>query len=39
MVATVVTGFFSFFNLALLFYYSWKMALCTTLLLAVLALP
>ena len=36
VVATVVTGFFSFFNLALLFYYSWKMALCTTFLLAVL---
>ncbi len=36
MVATVVTGFFSFFNLALLYYYSWKMALCTTFLLAVL---
>ncbi len=35
-VATVVTGFFSFFNLALLYYYSWKMALCTTFLLAVL---
>ena len=35
-VATVVTGFFSFFNLALLFYYSWKLALCTTILLAVL---
>jgi NHLM bacteriocin system ABC transporter peptidase/ATP-binding protein/NHLM bacteriocin system ABC transporter ATP-binding protein len=34
-VATVVTGFFSLFNLALLYYYSWKMALCTTLLLAV----
>ena len=36
VVATVVTGFFSFFNLALLYYYSWKMALCTTFLLAVL---
>ena len=35
-VASVVTGFFSFFNLALLFYYSWKMALCTTLILAIL---
>ena len=32
----IVTGFFSFFNLALLYYYSWKLALCTTLLLAVL---
>ena len=36
VVATVVTGFFSFFNLALLFFYSWKMAVCTTFLLAVL---
>ena len=35
-VATIVTGFFSFFNLGLLFYYSWKLALCTTILLAVL---
>jgi NHLM bacteriocin system ABC transporter ATP-binding protein len=35
-VATVVTGFFSVFNLALLYYYSWKMALCTTFLLALL---
>ena len=35
-VATVVTGFFSFFNLALLYYYSWKLALGTTMLLAVL---
>ena len=29
-------GFFSFFNLGLLYYYSWKLALCTTGLLAVL---
>jgi len=36
VVATVVTGFFSFFNLALLFYYSWKMACCATLMLALL---
>ncbi len=36
VVATVVTGFFSFFNLALLFFYSWKMAVCTTFLLAIL---
>jgi ABC-type bacteriocin/lantibiotic exporter with double-glycine peptidase domain len=35
-VATVVTGFFSFFNLALLFVYSWKMAVCTSFLLAIL---
>jgi NHLM bacteriocin system ABC transporter ATP-binding protein len=36
VVATVVTGFFSFFNLALLFVYSWKMAVCTSFLLAIL---
>ena len=35
-VGTVVTGIFSLFNLALLYYYSWKMALGTTFLLAVL---
>jgi NHLM bacteriocin system ABC transporter peptidase/ATP-binding protein/NHLM bacteriocin system ABC transporter ATP-binding protein len=35
-VATVVAGFFSFFNLALLYYYSWKMAGCATVMLAVL---
>jgi NHLM bacteriocin system ABC transporter peptidase/ATP-binding protein/NHLM bacteriocin system ABC transporter ATP-binding protein len=33
---TIVTGFFSFFNLALLFYYSWRMALGATLLLGVM---
>ncbi len=38
VVATVVTGFFSFFNLGLLYYYSWKLALGTTVLLAVLVL-
>jgi len=38
VVTTVVTGFFSFFNLALLFFYSWKMALCTTFLLGVMVL-
>jgi NHLM bacteriocin system ABC transporter peptidase/ATP-binding protein/NHLM bacteriocin system ABC transporter ATP-binding protein len=32
-VTTVVTGFFSLLNVALLFYYSWKMALCASLLL------
>jgi NHLM bacteriocin system ABC transporter peptidase/ATP-binding protein/NHLM bacteriocin system ABC transporter ATP-binding protein len=36
VVTTFVTGFFSFFNLGLLYYYSWKLALCTTLLLTVL---
>ena len=35
-VATVVTGIFSFFNLALLYYYSWRLAMCTTFLLAIL---
>ena len=35
-VATIVTGFFSLFNLGLLYYYSWKLALGTTILLAVL---
>ena len=35
-VATIVTGFFSFFNLGLLYYYSWRLALGTTILLAVL---
>ncbi|MGO9468605.1 MAG: NHLP family bacteriocin export ABC transporter peptidase/permease/ATPase subunit [Isosphaeraceae bacterium] len=38
VVTTFVTGFFSFFNLGLLYYYSWKLALCTTLLLGVLFL-
>ena len=27
VVTTIVTGFFSFFNLGLLYYYSWKLAL------------
>ena len=35
-VATIVTGFFSLFNLGLLYYYSWKLALGTTILLAAL---
>jgi NHLM bacteriocin system ABC transporter peptidase/ATP-binding protein/NHLM bacteriocin system ABC transporter ATP-binding protein len=35
-VTTLVMGLFATFNLGLLFIYSWKMALCTTLLLAVL---
>ena len=30
VVTTLVTGFFSLFNLGLLFYYSWRLALCTT---------
>ena len=34
--ATLVTGLFSVFNLSLLFYYSWRMALGTTLLMALL---
>ena len=38
VVTTFVTGFFSFFNLGLLYYYSWKLALCTSLLLGVLFL-
>jgi NHLM bacteriocin system ABC transporter peptidase/ATP-binding protein/NHLM bacteriocin system ABC transporter ATP-binding protein len=33
VVTTVVTGFFSFFNLALLYYYSWRLAACGTVLL------
>ncbi|MFI5460513.1 MAG: NHLP family bacteriocin export ABC transporter peptidase/permease/ATPase subunit [Isosphaerales bacterium] len=37
-VTTVVTGFFSFFNLALLFYYSWKMALSATILVSLMFL-
>jgi NHLM bacteriocin system ABC transporter ATP-binding protein len=36
VVTTVVTGFFSFFNLGLLFFYSWKLALATILLLGIL---
>ncbi len=35
-VTTLVMGLFAIFNLGLLFFYSWKMALCTTLLLGVL---
>ncbi len=38
VVTTFVTGFFSFFNLGLLYYYSWKLALCTSFLLGVLFL-
>jgi NHLM bacteriocin system ABC transporter peptidase/ATP-binding protein/NHLM bacteriocin system ABC transporter ATP-binding protein len=34
--ATVVSGIFAVFNLGLLFFYSWKMALATSLLLSVL---
>jgi NHLM bacteriocin system ABC transporter peptidase/ATP-binding protein/NHLM bacteriocin system ABC transporter ATP-binding protein len=36
VVSTAVTGFFSCFNLALLFYYSWKLAVVTAVLLGVL---
>jgi len=36
VVTTFVTGFFSFFNLGLLYYYSWRLALCTSLLLGAL---
>jgi NHLM bacteriocin system ABC transporter peptidase/ATP-binding protein/NHLM bacteriocin system ABC transporter ATP-binding protein len=36
--STVVAGLFSLFNLALLFYYSWRMALGATLLLGVMFL-
>ena len=35
-VTTLVMGLFAFFNLGLLFFYSWKMALCTTLLLGMM---
>ena len=35
-VTTLVMGMFAVFNLGLLFFYSWKMALCTTLLLGIL---
>ncbi len=35
-VTTLVMGLFAIFNLSLLFFYSWKMALCTTVLLGVL---
>jgi NHLM bacteriocin system ABC transporter ATP-binding protein len=38
VVTTFVTGFFSFFNLGLLYYYSWKLALGTTALLGALFL-
>ncbi len=38
MVSTIVTGLFSFFNLGLLYYYSWKLAAVTTLLLGVMLL-
>jgi NHLM bacteriocin system ABC transporter peptidase/ATP-binding protein/NHLM bacteriocin system ABC transporter ATP-binding protein len=37
-VTTFVTGLFSFFNLGLLYYYSWRLALCTSLFLGVLFL-
>ncbi len=35
-VTTVVTGVFSLFNLALLYYYSWSLAICTSVLLVVM---
>jgi NHLM bacteriocin system ABC transporter peptidase/ATP-binding protein/NHLM bacteriocin system ABC transporter ATP-binding protein len=35
-VSTVVTGLFSVFNLGLLYYYSWRLAICTSLLLVVM---
>jgi len=38
VVTTFVTGLFSFFNLGLLYYYSWKLAFCMSLLLGVLFL-
>jgi NHLM bacteriocin system ABC transporter peptidase/ATP-binding protein/NHLM bacteriocin system ABC transporter ATP-binding protein len=38
VVTTFVTGLFSFLNLGLLYYYSWKLAICTTILLALLFL-
>jgi NHLM bacteriocin system ABC transporter ATP-binding protein len=38
VVTTLVTGLFSFFNLGLLFFYSWKMALVTIALLGLMAL-
>jgi NHLM bacteriocin system ABC transporter peptidase/ATP-binding protein/NHLM bacteriocin system ABC transporter ATP-binding protein len=36
VVTTLVTGLFSFANLGLLFYYSWRLALCTSVLLGVM---
>ena len=33
---TLVMGLFAIFNLGLLFVYSWRMALCTTLLLGIM---
>ncbi len=33
VVATIVTGIFSVFNVGLLYYYSWKLAACATMLL------
>jgi ATP-binding cassette subfamily C protein len=38
VVTTLVTGLFSLFNLGLLFFYSWKMALVTTALLGIMML-
>jgi NHLM bacteriocin system ABC transporter peptidase/ATP-binding protein/NHLM bacteriocin system ABC transporter ATP-binding protein len=38
VVTSIVTGLFSLFNLGLLYCYSWKLALCTNLLVAVLLL-
>jgi ATP-binding cassette subfamily C protein len=38
VVTTLVSGLFSFFNLGLLFYYSWRLALVTTVLLGGLLL-
>ena len=38
VVTSIVTGLFSLFNLGLLYCYSWKLALCTSLLVAVLLL-
>ena len=35
-VTTLLMGLFALFNLGLLFFYSWKMALCTTILLSIL---
>src|SRR5262249_27572778 len=38
VVTTIVTGIFSFFNLGLLYYYRWRLALGTTLLLGIMLL-
>ncbi len=38
VVSTIVTGFFSCCNLGLLYYYNWRLALCTTVLLGLMFL-